>query len=65
MGQNTFLGGKDICFYYTFETNVPGQNTIWGALPPWVRAWVTSLFEAPVARNNVAATNPFLVHMFA
>jgi len=49
-GQNTFLGGKDFCFYHTFETNffehnkiLGGTKKIWGELPqnapPCLRAW--------------------------
>jgi len=27
--QNTFLGGQDFCFYYTFETKFTRHNKIW------------------------------------
>jgi len=33
-GQNTFLGGKGFCIYYTFETNFSGHNKLrWGHSP--------------------------------
>jgi len=42
VGHNTFLGGKDFCFYYILKTHFSGRNKIWGgarkkfggALPP-------------------------------
>jgi len=47
--QNTFLGGKDICFYHMFERNFSEHNKIWEAqkdlgaivpeFPPFGPAW--------------------------
>ena len=29
-GENTFLRGQYVCFYFMFETNFPGHNKILG-----------------------------------
>jgi len=43
--KNTLvLGWQDFCFYYMFETNLSGQNKIWGSPK---RFWRKLLPNAP------------------
>jgi len=57
VGQNTFVGGQDFCFYYMFKNFLVGTRKIWGALSPNGYGPATNL-EATY-RSTKLSTNSF------
>ena len=57
MGQNTFLGRQDFCFYYVWNNFFWAQHNLWGhnqntapECPPWLRGWSKVLIKRNKAR---------------